>query len=205
MKVSIVYWSGTGNTEAMANAAAEGAKNAGAEVELLPVSAASADVVGSDALLFGCPAMGAEELEESEFEPFFSSVEGSLSGKKVGLFGSYDWGDGEWMRTWQQRVEAAGGVMIEDGLICNNAPDDDALAACQHAGRRRSCRLPRARRKSGKVREYAQVEGMRCGMCETHVGDVVRRVEGVKKVASSHAKGRTEVIAEDSVNVELIK
>ena len=85
-------------------------------------------------LLFGCPAMGSEELEESEFEPFFSSVEGSLSGKKVGLFGSYDWGDGEWMRTWQQRVEAAGGVMIEDGLICNNAPDDDALAACRALG-----------------------------------------------------------------------
>ena len=84
MKVSIVYWSGTGNTEAMANAVAEGAKNAGAEVELLPVSAASTDVIASDALLFGCPAMGAEELEESEFEPFFSSVEGSLSGKKVG-------------------------------------------------------------------------------------------------------------------------
>lgn len=84
MKVSIVYWSGTGNTEAMANAVAEGAKNTGAEVELLPVSAASADVVGSDALLFGCPAMGAEELEESEFEPFFSSVEGSLSGKGWG-------------------------------------------------------------------------------------------------------------------------
>ena len=92
------------------------------------------DVVGSDVLLFGCPAMGAEELEESEFEPFFSSVEGSLSGKKVGLFGSYDWGDGEWMRTWQQRVVAAGGVMIEDGLICNNAPDDDALSACRALG-----------------------------------------------------------------------
>ena len=105
MKVSIVYWSGTGNTEAMANAALEGAKNAGAEVELLPVSAASTDVIGSDALLFGCPAMG-----------------------------SYDWGDGEWMRTWQQRVEAAGGMMIEDGLICNNTPDDDALAACRALG-----------------------------------------------------------------------
>ena len=125
MKVSIVYWSGTGNTEAMANAALEGAKNAGAEVELLPVSAASGDILSSDALLFGCPAMGAEELEESEFEPFFSSVEGSLSGKKV---------DGEWMRTWQQRVEAAGGVMIEDGLICNNTPDDEALAACRALG-----------------------------------------------------------------------
>ena len=116
----------------MANAALEGAKNAGAEVELLPVSAASTDVIGSDALLFGCPAMGAEELEESEFEPFFSSVEGSLSGKKVGLFGSYDWGDGEWMRTWQQ------------------------THLQQRTGRRRPRRLPRAWRKSGKVREYAQ-------------------------------------------------
>lgn len=134
MKVSIVYWSGTGNTEAMANAVKEGAEGAGAEVELLPVAAASADVLNSDAVLFGCPAMGSEELEDSEFEPFFSSVESALSGKKVGLFGSYDWGDGEWMRIWQERVEAAGGVMIEEGLICNNTPDDDALEACRALG-----------------------------------------------------------------------
>lgn len=134
MKVSIVYWSGTGNTEAMANAVKEGAEGAGAEVELLPVAAASANVLNSDAVLFGCPAMGSEELEDSEFEPFFSSVESSLSGKKVGLFGSYDWGDGEWMRIWQERVEAAGGVMIEEGLICNNTPDDDALEACRALG-----------------------------------------------------------------------
>ncbi len=134
MKVSIVYWSGTGNTEMMANAVCEGAKSAGAEVELLPVAAASADVLNSDVLLFGCPAMGSEELEDSEFEPFFSSVESSLKGKKVGLFGSYDWGDGEWMRIWQERVEAAGGVMVADGLICNNTPDDDALAECRELG-----------------------------------------------------------------------
>ncbi len=134
MKVSIVYWSGTGNTEMMANAVKEGAESAGAEVELLPVAAASADVLNSDVLLFGCPAMGSEELEDSEFEPFFSSVESSLKGKKVGLFGSYDWGDGEWMRIWQERVEAAGGVMVADGLICNNTPDDDALAECRELG-----------------------------------------------------------------------
>ena len=134
MKVSIVYWSGTGNTEAMANAAAEGAKNTGAEVELLPVSAASEDVLASDALILGCPAMGAEQLEESEFEPFFSAIEGKLAGKKVGLFGSYDWGDGEWMRTWQERVVIAGGNMITDGIIANNAPDDEALAACKSLG-----------------------------------------------------------------------
>ncbi len=134
MKVSIVYWSGTGNTEAMAEAALEGAKNAGAEVQLLPVATADESVLQSDILLLGCPAMGSEELEESEFEPFFSSIEGKLAGKKVGLFGSYDWGDGEWMRTWQERVVSAGGNMIEDGLICNNAPDDDALAACKALG-----------------------------------------------------------------------
>ena len=134
MKVSIVYWSSTGNTEAMANAVAEGAKGAGAEVELLPVSAASEDVLASDALILGCPAMGAEQLEESEFEPFFSAIEGKLAGKKVGLFGSYDWGDGEWMRTWQERVVIAGGNMITDGIIANNAPDDDALSACRALG-----------------------------------------------------------------------
>ena len=134
MKVSIVYWSGTGNTEAMANAVAEGAKGAGAEVELLPVSAASEDVLASGALILGCPAMGAEQLEESEFEPFFSAIEGKLAGKKVGLFGSYDWGDGEWMRTWQQRVETAGGVMIADGVTAYGAPDSDALAACRALG-----------------------------------------------------------------------
>ena len=134
MKVSIVYWSGTGNTEAMANAVAEGAKGAGAEVELLHVSAASEDVLASDALILGCPAMGAEQLEESEFEPFFSAIEGKLAGKKVGLFGSYDWGDGEWMRTWQERVVIAGGNMITDGIIANNAPDDEALAACKSLG-----------------------------------------------------------------------
>ena len=134
MKVSIVYWSGTGNTEAMANAVAEGATNAGAEVELLPVSVASADILSSDALLFGCPAMGAEELEESEFEPFFSSVEGSLSGKKVGLFGSYDWGDGEWMRSWEERCAAAGIALAVPSVICCEAPDEDALAACRALG-----------------------------------------------------------------------
>lgn len=118
----------------MANAVAEGAKNAGAEVELLPVAAASEDILNSDVILLGCPAMGAEELEESEFEPFFSSVESSLSGKKVGLFGSYDWGDGEWMRTWQARAEADGAIMVADGVIANNSPDDEAISACRTLG-----------------------------------------------------------------------
>ena len=134
MKVSIVYWSGTGNTELMAASAAEGAKRAGADVEMLTAAEADASVLKSDALLFGCPAMGAEELEETEFEPFFSAIEGKLAGKKVGLFGSYGWGDGEWMRTWTERVKKAGGVMITDGVITNEAPDEAASAECEAFG-----------------------------------------------------------------------
>lgn len=133
--VRIVYWSGTGNTEAMANAVADGVKNGGAEVEILPVAAADESILESEVLLFGCPAMGAEELEESEFEPFFSSIESRLRGKKVGLFGSYDWGDGEWMRAWQQRAEAAGAQMLADGVIAHNEPDAEAIAACEELGR----------------------------------------------------------------------
>lgn len=134
MKVSIVYWSGTGNTELMAASAAEGAKRAGADVEMLTAAEADASVLKSDALLFGCPAMGAEELEETEFEPFFSAIEGKLAGKKVGLFGLYGWGDGEWMRTWTERVKKAGGVMIADGVIANEAPDEAASAECEALG-----------------------------------------------------------------------
>ena len=134
MKVSIVYWSGTGNTELMAASAAEGAKRAGADVEMLTAAEADASVLKSDALLFGCPAMGAEELEETEFEPFFSAIEGKLAGKKVGLVGWYGWGDGEWMRTWTERVKKAGGVMITDGVITNEAPDEAASAECEAFG-----------------------------------------------------------------------
>lgn len=134
MKVSIVYWSGTGNTEAMANAVAEGAQSAGAEIEVLTVADADAAVLESDAVLFGCPAMGSEELEDSEFEPYFQSLEGGLKGKKVGLFGSYGWGDGEWMRLWQDRVTEDGAVLIAEGVIANEAPDDNAVEACKALG-----------------------------------------------------------------------
>ena len=133
--ISIVYWSGTGNTEAMANAVAEGAESAGAEVKVIPVAAADEGVLSSDVILFGCPAMGSEELEESEFEPFFSSVEGRLKGKKIGLFGSYEWAEGEWMRTWQARAEGDGAVMIADGLAVYGTPDDDGLEKCRHLGK----------------------------------------------------------------------
>ncbi len=134
--VAVIYWSGTGNTETMAQAVAEGAKNAGATVALLNVSETSADAAAAyDALALGCPAMGAEVLEEFDFEPFFAELEGKLSGKTVGLFGSYGWGDGQWMRDWVERAEAAGAVIATgEGVMANNEPDDDALEACRSMG-----------------------------------------------------------------------
>lgn len=130
MKTAVIYWSGSGNTEAMAKAVAEGAG-----AELFNVSDFSGDVAEYDRLAFGCPAMGAENLEESEFEPFFAENEGKLSSKKVALFGSYGWGDGEWMREWAERVKNDGAVLVNDeGLIVNETPDDAALADCKALG-----------------------------------------------------------------------
>lgn len=134
MKIKIVYWSGTGNTEMMANAVAEGATGAGAEVEVIPVSEADANALECDVLALGCPAMGAESLEDGEFEPFYNSVKDGIKGKKLVLFGSYDWGDGEWLRTWQEDAENAGAVMVADGLAVNNTPDDDGLQLCRDLG-----------------------------------------------------------------------
>lgn len=135
-KIAVIYWTGTGNTGAMADAIVEGAKGAGAEVDLFQVSETSVDAaLGYDVLVLGCPAMGAEQLEESEFEPFFSALEGKLSGKKVALFGSYSWADGQWMRDWYDRTVAAGAVMVgSEGLAAYDAPDDGALADCRALG-----------------------------------------------------------------------
>ncbi len=131
MKTAVIYWSGTGNTEAMAKAVAEGAG-----AELFTVSEFSGNVEDYDAVAFGCPAMGAEMLEEDEFEPFFTEIEGRLSGKKVGLFGSYGWGDGEWMRNWETRVESDGAVLVGgEGVIANDAPSDDDLEKCRALGK----------------------------------------------------------------------
>lgn len=136
-KIAVVYWSGTGNTEQMANAVAEGIQAAGGIAALLgPGEFAAADVAAYDALAFGCPAMGAEQLEEGEFEPMFSAVEGSLNGKRIALFGSYGWGSGEWMQDWAERCRQAGAVLLHDeGLAVNEAPDDEALDACRDLGR----------------------------------------------------------------------
>jgi len=135
-KIAVVYWSGTGNTEAMANSVLEGIKEAGAEGTLYTASEFGADMVdGFDAIAFGCPSMGAEQLEDSEFEPMFNSCESKLNGKKIALFGSYGWGDGEWMRNWEETCQNDGAVMACDFVICNDMPDDEALAACRALGK----------------------------------------------------------------------
>jgi len=135
-KVAVVYWSGSGNTEAMANAVVEGAKEKGADVSLFFCSDFNEGMVGDyDAIAFGCPAMGSEMLEESEFEPMFSSVKGSLGGKKVALFGSYGWGDGDWMRIWEDDCGDAGITLACESVICNEAPDNSALASCKAMGK----------------------------------------------------------------------
>lgn len=134
-KIAVVYWSGTGNTEQMASMVVQGAQAAGAQVSLYPAGDFSSDLVPEfDALAFGCPSMGNEQLEESEFEPMFSACLGQLQGKKIGLFGSYGWGDGEWMRTWCDTCRSAGALLVSDGVICNSAPDDAAEAECQALG-----------------------------------------------------------------------
>lgn len=131
MKTAVIYWSGTGNTEAMAKAVAEGAG-----AELFTVSDFSGRIDDYDTVAFGCPAMGAEVLEEDEFEPFFSAIESSLSGKKAVLFGSYGWGDGEWMRNWEDRVKADGAVLVGgEGVIANETPSDEDLEKCRQLGK----------------------------------------------------------------------
>ncbi len=133
--IAVVYWTGTGNTEAMANAVAEGAAQADAEAKAILVSDFSADDVAAyDAVAFGCPAMGAEELESDEFEPVWEACKAVLGEKPVALFGSYGWGGGEWMDSWKDDAEAAG-LKVVDTFIANDAPDDEAVESCQALGR----------------------------------------------------------------------
>ena len=129
-KTAVIYWSGTGNTEAMAGAVLAGMKDAGADAVILTPDQVDAASVGKyDAIAFGCPAMGSEMLEETEFEPMFSSVKGSLGGKKVALFGSYGWGDGDWMRIWEDDCGDAGITLACESVICG------ALASCKAMGK----------------------------------------------------------------------
>lgn len=135
--VKIVFWSQGGNTAAMAATVAEGVQEAGSKAEIINVSDASAaDLQSMKGFALGCPAMGAEVLEEMEMEPFMCELEGSLAGKSVGLFGSYGWGDGQWMRDWEERCKAAGAAVVGgEGVICQETPDDDAIASCRALGR----------------------------------------------------------------------
>lgn len=134
-KVAVVYWSGTGNTEQMAQAVLDGAKGAGADAELFACSEFSASKVADyDGLAFGCPAMGDEVLEEGEFDPMFTECEAALSGKKIVLFGSYGWGDGAWMENWKERCASDGAVLATDPVICMNAPEDDTVESLKAAG-----------------------------------------------------------------------
>jgi flavodoxin short chain len=137
-KVLISYWSGTGNTKVMAEQVAKGVSEAGAEAILKPVSETTPELVReAAAAAFGCPAMGAEVLEESEMEPFISALgQAELGGKAVGLFGSYDWGDGQWMRDWVERMKSLGALVDGEGLIANLVPDEASLAGCHELGKR---------------------------------------------------------------------
>ena len=136
-KVAVVYWSGTGNTEEMANKVAEGAKAAGAEVEVISADDFDGtDISSFDGVAFGCPAMGDEVLEDTEFEPMFDGCKGALKGKNIALFGSYGWGDGQWMRDWEDRMTAAGATLVGgEGVICQEAPDEAALQNCIEIGK----------------------------------------------------------------------
>ena len=135
-KAAVIFWSQTGNTEQMANAIADGIREGGMEVDVLNVADTTpADAVKYAKIALGCPAMGAEVLEETEFDPFFTELESKISGLKVALFGSYGWGDGQWMRDWEKDCDDAGIHLVCESVICCETPDDAALEACRAMGK----------------------------------------------------------------------
>ncbi len=135
-KIAVIYWSGTGNTEAMAKEVAVGVVAAGKEADVVFSDDFNEALVSNySAFAFGCPSMGAEVLEEGSFEPMFTSVESSLVGKNVVLFGSYGWGDGEWMRNFYDRCVSGGINVVSEPLICQEYPDDETLVKCAELGK----------------------------------------------------------------------
>lgn len=135
-KVAVVYWSGTGNTESMANEVVLGVTEAGGEVSLLECNQFNSESVKEyDAIAFGCPSMGSEQLEECEFEPMFTSCIPNLKGKSIALFGSYGWGDGQWMQEWEEECVANQMTLVADPVICNEAPGEEAIEACRGLGK----------------------------------------------------------------------
>lgn len=135
-EINVIFWSSTGNTEAMAQAVAEGIEKAGGTAIVSEVGGVTPDIIkDADCFAMGCSAQGSETLDDGEMEPFVEQIESMVSGKKIGLFGSHDWGDGEWMRTWTERMQAAGATIVGgEGVIADNTPDDDALSACRSLG-----------------------------------------------------------------------
>lgn len=136
-KIYIIYWSQTGNTQVMAEAIGKGVEDSGKQAEVVYVGNASVnDLMKADVFALGCPAMGAEVLEETEMEPFVSDLENYVAGKKIALFGSYGWGDGQWMRDWEERMISAGATILgNEGVICREMPDEEALSACEEIGK----------------------------------------------------------------------
>ena len=133
-KVNIIYWSGTGNTELMAKSIYDGSNNS-ENFKLLSVDKATLEnVTEADILFLGCPSMGNEELEETEMEPFMESISDDINGKKIILFGSYGWGDGEWMQNWEERIKSNGGILAEESIICNEAPSDEDISKLYSLG-----------------------------------------------------------------------
>ena len=135
-KVAVVYWSGTGNTQSMAEKVSEGEKSAGADVTVFTAGQFSSDMMDEfDAIAFGCPSMGSEQLEDTEFEPMFNDCKSKLSGRKIALFGSYGWGSGEWMKTWEDCCKNDGAALVTESVICCDAPDVGAEKACVNLGK----------------------------------------------------------------------
>lgn len=128
--MKIIYWSGTGNTEDIANLIAKGIEEGGKEAELINISNSSVDNIEEEVVVLGCAAMGNEELEESEFIPALEKLQDNLKNKKVALFGSYGWGDGEWMRIWEESMTSMGIQVLLEPLIINYAPEGDAIKEC---------------------------------------------------------------------------
>ncbi|KPU43122.1 flavodoxin [Oxobacter pfennigii] len=137
-KLSVIYWSGTGNTQMMASAISKAASEEGLEVNVMSVDKADKNaVLDADIVAFGCPSMGAEQLEEAEMEPFISEIEQeNIAGKPMALFGSYEWGDGQWMADWEDRMKKAGVNLIDKGLIIQSTPDNDGLERCEELGKK---------------------------------------------------------------------
>lgn len=140
-RINIIYWSGTGNTELMAQSIYEGSSK-NENVRLISVDKANVDdVKEADILFLGCPSMGNEVLEETEMEPFMESISNDIKGKKIVLFGSYGWGDGEWMQDWEERIRKCGGELIEDSIISNEAPSSEEIEYLSSLGEKYSCAL----------------------------------------------------------------